>query len=167
MDNSANGIVGQMLEHCGDIEDGYVVDIGANGTEYHSNSFDLIHEHGWRADLVEPLPEQFASLQGIHRDNNRVRCFNYAICPHDGYIDLYCHPNDGVGKTTGNFGASILRMPGCRYKWRVRACSFDKFLGLIDLEDVTLLAIDVEGYDYAVIFNILSVSPHGPRYVIT
>lgn len=171
VDTSANKIITAMLEHMSsiglDTKKRRVVDIGANGSDYCSNSCSLIKQLEWTGDLFEPLPKQFGELIKLHAEHNRVRLFQNAIGPTDSVMTLYCHPNDGDGTNTGNFGASLFPIVGSRHSWKVAVCSVKTLCTLVDFSSVTLMSIDVEGYDYQLLIDFFRESSCRPHYIIT
>lgn len=56
---------------------GTLLEIGANDGQTLSNS-KLLIENGWKAHLVEP-GHTFNALTQLHKENNKVECYNYAI----------------------------------------------------------------------------------------
>ena len=67
---------------------GTLLSIGENDGQTFSNAYALI-KLGWTALLVEPSEIAFEKLYNLHKDNNNVIIFNFAIGNKNGKTILY------------------------------------------------------------------------------
>lgn len=142
-----------------------IVDIGASEGSYSSNSFGLLHEYGWQGLLIEPIPKQFGTVNALYSDNENVKCINVAVSNVDGETILYGHPNDGNGTKTGNHGASLLLHARSPVKYEVQTISCKTLSTLV--EEVGLLSVDTEGWDYKILYDMLNNTILRPHIIIT
>lgn len=55
---------------------GWCVEFGAWDGKLHSNTWDLVHNHGWSAVYVEPHSEAFNALKSRSANRSDIYCFN-------------------------------------------------------------------------------------------
>jgi FkbM family methyltransferase len=143
-------------------QDRWVVDVGARGLE-RSNSYDLMRHFGWRGLLVEANPQL---IESIERDfaGLDVRVVNCAVSDREGSGTLTLGINDDVsslnsqaaegwGPTRGQITIEMRRLPTLLAEHRVP-------------EDFSLLSLDIEGEDIAVLNDLIDNSRFRPRWII-
>lgn len=129
---------------------GYVVDVGANVGQWSSMLLDCITPQ--RLIIVEPNPDAFAVLQKKFGNKRRVDLQNVAIGDHEGIAKLKI--------TRDTTGASLLQpreemraLVGGNWsiasEINVKMITLDRMLA--ELGEVSLLKIDVQGYEKQVL----------------
>jgi FkbM family methyltransferase len=127
-----------------------VVDVGANVGQWSSMLLDCISPE--KLIIIEPLPDAFAVLQRKFGNNRRVELHNVAIAERESTETLKI--------TRDTTGASLLQ-PRKEMRaviggnWtitsevQVKLTTLDRLL--VDLPEVSLLKIDVQGYEKPVL----------------
>lgn len=137
---------------------GTVLEIGANTGLYLSNS-KLFIEHGWSAYLLEP-GETYSDLKELHKDNPKVKTFNFGIAKECGIKTFYqsgTHDgsNTDLGLVSTTVPKEMERWIGVEFKeTEAEFLTFDKFLTLVDKPIFDIISIDVEGCDWDVLQQI-------------
>jgi FkbM family methyltransferase len=128
----------------------HIVDVGANIGQWSSMLLDCATPE--KLIIVEPEPNAFAKLQTKFENSPRVALHNVAIGDREGTVKLKI--------TRDTTGASVLR-PRDEMRavigsnWAVESevevpmTTLDKLL--VDLAEISLLKIDVQGYEKAVL----------------
>jgi FkbM family methyltransferase len=128
----------------------YVVDVGANIGQWSTMLLDLLTPK--RLTIIEPEPRAFAVLAKNFGNNPRASLHNVAIGDREGRVDL--------NVTRDSTGASLLK-PRDEMRaliggnWTVESTvdvpmtTLDRLL--VDLEEISLLKIDVQGYEKEVL----------------
>jgi len=143
-----------------------IMDIGANNGKYFSNSLFFINK-GWKAILIEPLHIQVLDLYKLYHDKlDKVQIWPFAVGDVDKDAVLYGHKNDGNGYKTANQGASLISMPH-PVKWMVRCISGGTLSKMIDFDQVGILSIDAQGFDYRILKSIFEATTQRPPIIIT
>lgn len=57
-------------------ENTWCVEFGALNGTHHSNTWNLIANHGWSGVLIEPDPTYFEKLQQVYKETPRAHCLN-------------------------------------------------------------------------------------------
>jgi FkbM family methyltransferase len=128
----------------------YVVDVGANVGQWAGMFLDCITPE--KLIVIEPLPDAFASLQKRFTTNPHVELHNLAIGERDSVETLKV--------TRDTTGASLLQpreemraVIGSNWtitsEVEVKMTTLDALL--VDLPEVSLLKIDVQGYEKSVL----------------
>jgi len=128
----------------------YVVDVGANVGQWSGRLLDCITPE--RLIIIEPIPDAFAVLQKKFGNNRRVELHNVAVDDHEGIAKLRI--------TRDTTGASLLQpreqmraLVGGNWaiasEIEVKTITLDRLLA--DLGEVSLLKIDVQGYEKPVL----------------
>lgn len=128
----------------------YVVDVGANVGQWASMLLDCIVPE--KLIIVEPLPEAFAVLEKKFGHNPRVELHNIAVGERESVENLKV--------TRDTTGASLLRprdemraVIGSNWtitsEVEVKMTTLDKLV--VDLPEISLLKIDVQGYETSVL----------------
>lgn len=137
---------------------GVLISLGENDGKTLSNVLGLI-EKGWKAYLVEPS-SVYDKLAEFHKDNELVKCFNYAIGTYDGDATFYEsgeHLNKGDSALLSTINPDELR------KWE-RVCTFNKkivpvrtwesFKKDAKFRKADFINIDCEGVDFDILTQI-------------
>jgi len=128
----------------------YIVDVGANTGQWSSMLLDCITPD--MLIIIEPLPNAFAELQEKFGGNRRVELHNVAIGERDSVEKLKI--------TRDTTGASLLQpcekmraVIGSNWtvasEVDVKMTTLDRLL--VDLPELSLLKIDVQGYEKSVL----------------
>lgn len=148
-----------------------VVQVGAFDGQANDPVIDALQRFGWQGALVEPQPAPFADLQALHHANESVATFNVAISDQDGERDLFTvAPNPDLpdfAQQIASFNRSHLERQqryvpdGVDLLSKIQATpvttwTFDTLLRHAGFEEVDVLQIDAEGYDYELLrlFNV-------------
>lgn len=119
---------------------------------------------GWRAILVEPVPQ----LAAAARANRRGPVFEAAAGPAEGLVRLEFSPDDpAVSGVAGNpFQDELLRLRGIkRTAIEVRQRPIDDMLAEAQVSTLDFATIDVEGFELAVLAG-FDLRRWQPRIVI-
>jgi FkbM family methyltransferase len=127
-----------------------VVDVGANVGQWSSMLLDCVTPQ--KLIIAEPIPDAFAILQKKFGNNPSVELHNVAIGDHEGVAKLKV--------TRDTTGASLLQPReemralvggnwGIASEIDVKMVTLDRMLA--DLREVSLLKIDVQGYEKEVL----------------
>lgn len=128
----------------------YVVDVGANVGQWASMMLDCITPE--RLIIIEPLPDAFATLESKFGTNSQIELHNVAIGERDSVERLKV--------TRDTTGASLLQpreemraVIGSNWtitsEVEVKMTTLDRLL--VNLPEVSLLKIDVQGYEKSVL----------------
>jgi FkbM family methyltransferase len=166
-DTTQYGELSFLLDQVGTKNNGFIVDVGANDGYTHSNSYPFIRM-GWGGLLLEPDPNTFLKLQGLHANNSKVRCINCAAGEKQSSLPLY------LG-SEGQSGYSTLCTEQSDWYEKNRSSDFIE----VDVEPITnilnaahsnvsidIMSIDTEGYDYFVLKG-LDFSLYRPTIIVT
>ena len=127
-----------------------IVDVGANTGQWSSMLLNCVAPE--KLIVIEPQPDAFAILQKKFGANGRIDLHNVAIGEHDGVEKLKI--------TRDTTGASLLKpkeemraLIGSNWtvttEVEVPMTTLDRLL--VDLSEISLLKIDVQGYEKAVL----------------
>jgi len=160
-------VIPYMLSYwIGKGEQGYLVQVGANNGVRADPVFDSIREFSLPALLIEPLPEEFAELCKNYSDaGNRVILENCAVGPREGTAKLYrvkpkfarTYPEYVAG--IASFDRSVLlkaekHIPGLAGQIEALDVPVYPLASLLEkhgIENVLMLQVDTEGYDFEVV----------------
>jgi FkbM family methyltransferase len=130
--------------------------IGAFDGVWEDDLRELVHKHNLRGVLVEPQPAAFARLQQTYRNQRQVTLLQAAIAESEGTRDLYCHR--GRASMAASFDRNHLRKHGISDHdiavQPVPCHTVESALHLAGLQNVDLIQIDAEGYDWPIIRSI-------------
>jgi FkbM family methyltransferase len=149
-----------------------ILDIGANDGITLSNSYAAI-QRGWNACLIEPSPSVFAKMKELHKGNDRVHCFEYAISVNDldnvTFYDsgaLLSEKDHALVSSLSSNETSKWRNSGTEYKTiSVKTRKFETFLKESPLKTFDAITIDCEGEDLRVLKQI-NLAGIGCRFLI-
>ena len=137
---------------------GTLISLGENDGKTLSNVLGLI-ESGWKAYLVEPSKEAFGKMKELHKDNNKVKCFNYAIGNTNGIVKFFesgTHLKQGDTALLSTMKATEIT------RWKqetftevdVECKTFLEFKKDARFKQVDLISIDCEGMDFDILQQI-------------
>lgn len=144
------------------IDDFLFVQIGANDGVRCDPIRSLVEKYHLRGLLVEPLPDIFETLKENYASEPQMMFENAAIAAEDGEVSLYrfrpgaAVPDWAHGMAT--FNEKELRKYARKWKVeqdidevRVKSLTFQRLLDKHDIQKISLLIIDCEGFDFEVI----------------
>ena len=158
------------------------VEVGANAADHH----DLLREHvvrrRWRGIMVEPVPYVFERLRRNYGHLGRIELENVAIARADGTLPFYHLAEAGAGDADGlphwydGIGSfsreTVLRhadqIPDIERRLvctEVPCLTFDSLLARHGLEQIDLLLLDTEGFDYEILRDV-DLERYRPRVVV-
>lgn len=151
----------------------------------------IIRKLGVRSILLEPQPDAYAALRASYRGIRNVECVNAALAHEGGEISLYrirssmdqYHAGRASGKAFATSIASMDRLHPVRFfrqncsergallsddeiveEVSVQAMTLPRLLQTHDVDDVTVLSIDTEGFDMDII-RMIEKSALRPRVI--
>jgi FkbM family methyltransferase len=142
-----------------------IVQIGANDGNRYDPYRPLIEKFHLSGVLVEPIPEVYKKLVSNYKDQPQLRFENSAIGPNNGAMALYML-RDEHGRTDElSVFASFNEDEVVKYKKRTKptlsvesimvpVLTLTSLLKKHNLETVSLLAIDTEGFDCQILKSI-------------
>jgi FkbM family methyltransferase len=127
-----------------------VVDVGANTGQWSSMLLNCVMPE--KLVIIEPLPDAFAALQKKFRNNGRVELDNVAIGERESVETLKC-TRDTTGGSFLQPREEMRAVIGSNwtitFEVEVPMTTLDRLL--VDLAEVSLLKIDVQGYEKQVL----------------
>lgn len=168
----------------------FVIQIGANDGINHDPIHKFIKRDGWKGVLVEPQPDVFRhKLFPLYRRNKGIHLENIALCDELGLMEMYrisfSTERWATGLTTLDFKtlkdkvdsgsiATTARNNGVEppkrkedfiEKIKVETKSFEFLFDKYNIQNVDVLQIDAEGYDYEII-KMFNIEKHQPKVVV-
>jgi FkbM family methyltransferase len=142
-----------------------IVQIGANDGCRYDPYRKYIERFKLSGVLVEPLPEIYQKLLDNYKDQPQLAFENAAIGPEDGNMPLYRLTENGKGSDGMSVYASFSRSQVEKFRdlahnpmeieaVNVPVMTFDTLIKKHDIDHVSLLAIDTEGFDFEIIKSI-------------
>lgn len=138
---------------------GTLLDLGANDGKTLSNSLKLI-ELGWKGYLVEPSPTAFKRLTELHKDNNLVKCYQYAITTENGTANMF-DSGSLLSSKDKALVSTLVEKETKRWNGKVKfenieveTINFTTLLKKIKIKTIDFLTIDIEGLDWEVLQQI-------------
>lgn len=140
---------------------GTLLEIGANDGQTLSNS-KLLIDSGWNGYLVEP-GSTFQQLESLHKGNERVHCYNFAIG--SKFVDAMTFYESAAHVPGGSDRGLVSSLDFDETeRWRksgveftekqVKVVDFDKFWWLAGEPMFDFISIDCEGYDFDILQQI-------------
>src|SRR4029077_591739 len=128
----------------------YVVDVGANIGQWAGMLLDSITPE--KLIIIEPLPDAFAVLKRKFESNRRVELHNFAIGEREG-IETLKITRDTTGASLLQPREEMRAVVGSNWtitsEVQVKMTTLDRLL--VDFPEVSLLKIDVQGYEKPVL----------------
>lgn len=139
-----------------------IVDVGANG-RMGSNSYDLLTDYGWRGLLIEanPMLAPRIETEFAGTDYTLVKC---AIGVTSGRQVLHFGVDDQIsslnledvlvwGEQAGGIEVDVRRLADVLEDQSIP-------------HDFDILSMDIEGFDAAVLNDLIATSPYRPRWIV-
>ncbi|MCB0665077.1 MAG: FkbM family methyltransferase [Saprospiraceae bacterium] len=173
------------------IEDLFVVQVGANDGMTHDPIHKFIKRDQWRGVLLEPQVPVFRKyLARLYRDQEGVEVVNAALGTNDGEASLYCIGFSDARWATGlaSFDRSVLekafssghvqrqvKKEGIEIpdneaekivEVKVPVLTVDTLVEKFDIRKIDLLQVDTEGFDFEIIklFDLHKIKPRAISY---
>lgn len=139
---------------------GTVLEVGANNGTMLSNS-KLLIEADWSAYLLEPA-SVFDTLQELHKDNPKVKCFNFGLGAKNQTVKFYeskNHVPNGADRalvsSTNLKETERWRKSGVEFEEKeIEVRTFNKFWNDEGQPVFDFISIDCEGLDYEILKQI-------------
>jgi len=140
----------------------FFVQIGAHDGVSHDPLRSLILKYHLRGLLVEPLPDVFVRLKANYASEPQLVFDNVAIAKESGEVSLFRFRPDAPVEddlhAMATFDERRMRALARKRKLedhveevRVPSVPFRELLARHDIQQITLLQVDVEGFDYEVL----------------
>ena len=167
----------EIIEKIGQKKDFFFVQIGSNDGVRDDPLYKFICKYNWSGIMVEPVPYLYERLIKNHEGRNNLIFRNVAISKDGGSMKFYYikeNQHDQTNWRCGNGLGSFIKDVVTSHKNQV--FDFDKNFSEIDIQTITfdslvegvnnidLLAIDAEGYDYELIKSI-DFDKHQPSLI--
>jgi len=158
----------------------FFIEVGSNDGEQHDHLRPLILAREWRGLMVEPVPYVFERLQKNYGGIDRVTLVNLAIADRDGELPFFHMREAAPGEDvpfwyhgTGSFSREAVlghakNIPDVEERLvttTVPCLTFESMLARYDVDNVDLLLVDTEGYDWELLRNI-DLAEVRPRLVV-
>ena len=168
----------EIIEKIGGNEDFFFVQIGSNDGVRSDPLYKFICKYNWSGILVEPVPYLYERLIKNHESRDNLIFKNVAISKDGGSMKFYYikeNQNDQSDWKCGNGLGSFLKDVVTFHRNKI--FDFDKNFSEMDIQTITfdslvegvnnidLLAIDAEGYDYEIIKSI-DFDKHQPSLIL-
>lgn len=144
-------------------KDIFFIQIGANDGKSVDPIYKFATEFGWSGVLVEPLPHVFELLKANYKDHGKLKLLNAALSEKDGSRTMYTVRIDKDTFKGAHAYSSFDRSVVARQtRWvpdiasrieeiSVRCISMETLLREAGANQVDLLQIDAEGYDFEIL----------------
>lgn len=160
----------------------FFVEIGSNDGEQHDHLRPFILASDWRGIMVEPVPYIFERLRHSYDALGRVALENAAIGEQDGRLPFF-HVRDasleereqlpdwydGIGSFSREavlgHASEIPDIEERIVRAEVTALTFESLCSRHGVDQVDLLVIDTEGYDWRILASI-DLDAHRPRLIV-
>lgn len=156
------------------------VQVGSNDGEHDDPLRELILADAWEGLMIEPVPYVFDRLRRNYRGRPGIRFVNAAIGDRDGTADFYAvsesDSDDALPEWYDQLGSWSLEhilkhspyIPGLEERivtLEVPCMTFESLCGKFGLEQLDVIHIDAEGYDYEIIKSI-DLQRHRPAILM-
>ncbi|HEY7633741.1 MAG TPA: FkbM family methyltransferase [Thermoleophilaceae bacterium] len=160
----------------------FFVEIGSNDGEQHDHLRPFILASDWRGIMVEPVPYVFERLRRTYGAEPRLTLENAAVAERDGVLPFFHMRDasaeerellpdwyDGIGSFSrdavlGHIG-EIPDIEERIVRAEVTALTFESLCSRHGVQQVDLLVIDTEGYDWRILRSI-DLEAHSPRLIV-
>jgi FkbM family methyltransferase len=143
------------------------IQVGAHDGSSNDPIREMIHAYGWRGVLIEPQKELFDRLVESYQSCPQLKFENVAVADEDGVRTLYRVPpgTPGVPDWASQLASFDLKTVRFHKKWipnidnlieevPVKCLSIKTIAERNGLDDVGLVQIDAEGYDFEIVKSI-------------
>jgi FkbM family methyltransferase len=144
-------------------KDIFFIQIGANDGITTDPIYPFVTHFGWRGILVEPQPDVFTLLKENYAGRGHLKFINAAISERDGRRTLYTvRAEKGTIPRVDRYSSFYRDVVAGQTRWvsdvadrieevEVDCLSLNSLLRETDGNDVDVLHLDVEGYDYDIL----------------
>lgn len=171
--NQIEGFSDIITKYIGNINDGYVIDVGAHDGYTWSNAWPLITA-GWSALLIEPHPNFVNKINTVYKGNDKVTVLQMAVSNKTGETVLFECSGQGAlstikkemleGYKTVSWAANAGKVTG--NKFTVKMDTLDNILEETSAPiGFDVLTLDCEGSEEDVL-NGFSIDKWKPKMVI-
>jgi len=161
----------------------FFVEIGSNDGDQHDHLRPFILSSAWRGIMVEPVPYVFERLRRAYGANHRLALENAAIGDRDGVLPFFHVRDASAGERAelpdwydgiGSFSRESLLahaddIPDIAeriVRAEVTTLTFESLCGRHGVENVDLLVIDTEGYDWQILRSLDLEPRRRPRLIV-
>ncbi len=149
----------------------FVLQVGAGVGEGTLPLLPRFRDHGWSGLLIEPLPQNFAQLETLHQDSDRVAILNLGISDTSANFPLHSLTAAGEARQrrTPRGRASLSRdriaRPGIEdedlQETEVPVLRMDTVLDELGIDSAQLIAINAGGHEAQVLrgFDVTTLDP--------
>ena len=162
--------------------DAFFVEIGANDGAQYDHLREQIAQRSWRGIMVEPVPYVFARLRENYGDRAGITLENAAVADSNGTMPFFhlaqAERDERAGlpdwyDALGSFSRESVmshapQIPDIERRLvtiDVPTITFDSLLAKHGADEVDLVLVDTEGYDFEVLKGI-DLARHNPRLVV-
>ena len=160
--------------------DAFFIEIGANDAEQHDHLHPIIFASRWRGLLVEPVPYVFERLNRNLGGDPRFALENAAVADRDGTLPFYHLAHAGEGDDVppwydglGSFSQETIlshadKIPNIADRLvttEVPCLTFESLCRKHHVEQLDVLLIDAEGYDWEIVRR-LDLEARHPRLIV-
>lgn len=160
----------------------FFIEVGSNDGEQHDHLRPFILASAWRGVMVEPVPYVFERLRRAYGANERIALENSAIGERDGTLPFF-HVRDASADERerlpdwydgiGSFSRESLlahadEIPDIEQRIvraEVETLTFESLCRRHGVDEVDLLVIDTEGYDWRILSSI-DLGSLRPRLIV-
>jgi FkbM family methyltransferase len=152
-----------VRERIASCEQFFFIQVGANDGVLDDPLYDLVRQYHLPGLLIEPLPDLFEKLRDNYKEEPQLIFENVAILGHDGTVSMHRVRSDAEVPRHWHGIASFQRanllaqgVPSAHIETlTVKGTSLHFLITKHDIQRISLLQIDTEGYDYEVIKSAL------------
>tara|TARA_B100000073_G_C23690071_1_gene556079 strand:- start:100 stop:825 length:726 start_codon:yes stop_codon:yes gene_type:complete len=142
------------LKYLGKIK--YFIQVGAHDGQMHDPLRHFIINNNWTGLLIEPQKEMYQKCIKNYRNKKNLTFVNVALHPTESTISLYKVSNPKDYSHTGWASINLKRFDNTIYKdnyleEKVHSMHFMDVIKQNNFNDIDLLQIDTEGYDWDII----------------
>jgi FkbM family methyltransferase len=148
------------------LEEFFVLQIGACDGVMADPIYHIINKYGWSGLLVEPQKSEFENLKLNYIKNKNIKLENVAISDSIRDRKLYKLEDKEIKDDWQRGTASFLDKPRFGSFEIVKCVTFENLLKRNNVNEIDLLQIDVEGYDFELLkmFDFSKYMPSLIRY---
>lgn len=123
--------------------DSIVFDIGG----YHGDFAAAIYDkYKCNIYIFEPVPEFFKICSERFADNMKIRCLNFGLSNHDGFMNI------GLAENASSFSSPHVQGPALKVELRSAAT----YIHTLNINQIDLMKINIEGGEFEVIPSVIA-----------